>query len=535
MHNKQIHRNLAQIKVFLINALITVVIFGRGTGKTFGVTATWVYDRARKLKGSSGAIMSLSYAHLIDTIIPEMQRGWRTIGLEEGLHYWVRETPPEILRIPQPYLPVDDPKYYIFWANGSVTKLVSQDRKALVNSKSFDYIAFCEGRKLDGKRIEDDVMPTLRGNKEHFGHLPEHHSILIESDLPKDVKGRWFLKYKKKMDTWRVDAIMKLHAYIYNLKNQKTTDKKATDAKIKEANATINEMRKDLTYVGYASTLDNIHALGIKPIKQLRRTLSKRDYEISVLNIEQDEIENCFYADLKDDIHAYEAINYDYIDKQKRLPVRNCLWDADVNPNMKLDIVMDRNLAINFMGVSQRYPKVRKLLKVAYVLAPKSHMDIAQDIADYYQPHQKRVIRLMYNHTMTAGEKHGIKSIAQEVREVFVKNGFTVEMLPLGQAMTHEETHKEWGKLFRGEKNFKFMYNRFNCETWYHACKQTGHLITNTTKGEKFKKDKRSENPNSGIPPWEATHATECVDQLLHFDIRFEIIASIPNSFAAVG
>ena len=56
---RQIHRHPKQLVAFLVNAYITVIAFGRGTGKTHGVTATWLYDRASKLPRSTGFVLSI--------------------------------------------------------------------------------------------------------------------------------------------------------------------------------------------------------------------------------------------------------------------------------------------------------------------------------------------------------------------------------------------------------------------------------------------------------------------------------------------
>lgn len=521
---KEVHRNLPQLKTFLINADFMVCLIARAVGKTHGITATWIYERVKKMPRSHGAILSPSYAHLIDTIIPAMQQGWAELNLLEGTHYWIREKPPIELRIPQPYLPVDDPKYFIFFVNGSVLKLVSQDRKALVNSKSFDYIAVEEGRKVDGQRFDDDVVPTIRGGKQHFGHLPEHHSVLICSDKPKDVEGRWILRYKKKVDVWRVETIMKFQKYkaelVAELEKAKNGTKPKLIQKIEEIEDSIDEMRRDLVCVIEGSTLDNIHALGVKPLKQMRRSLGVKDYDTSVLNLDTDEVENNFYGLLSKEKHGYEAINYKYIDSQVRLPERNCLWDADVNTLQALDIVLDKNLAINCLGVSQRQGKIRRLLNFFYVLAPLTHVDVVDKMCKYYQPHKLKKVRLIYNHTFTAGKRYGMPTAIDEIRAKFESNGYEVGLMPLGQALTHEKVYDEFAKLFRGEQDWVFKFNLNNCEVWYEACKDTKHKMVRNLKGEQFKKDKSSEDPNSGIPPWEATHPTECIDQLLHYDYK---------------
>ena len=529
----ELHRNIPQLLMFLIDAAIMVALFARGTGKTHGVTATWIYLRAKLMPRSQGFILSQSYAHLIDTIIPQMQQGWTEMGLEEDTHYWVRKSPPKELRIPKPYLTVDKPEYFIFWINGSVTKLVSLDRKAMVNSKSFDYGAICEGRKLNGKEIQDSVMPTLRGGRHNllpdgrkFGDLYQHHSLLIETDLPHDEKGRWVLDYQKQVDYQTVNDIMKLQRFKYDKQEAQKKVKSKRDYDelqklINEIDTHIDEMRKDLVFVGKASTLDNIHALGIKALKNLRRNLSPFEWDISVLNIELKEIINCFYRSIDKDKHGYSnAIDYDYVDTLSGKVIRNWRWDKDLDYNQPLIIAMDCNNVHNCKGVMQIQGNIAKIINYKYMISeignPTTHEDLAIWIANYYKGYPKNEIIFVYNNTMIAGEKNGLPSKASEVHYIFRSNGFKVNMVYLGQAMEYEDLISYWDKFCKGELNLKFGFNTLSCEILYDCWKSTGTKIVENKTGRRVKKDKsRERNPN--IPPQEAPHGTEMSDQLLHY------------------
>lgn len=530
---KEVHRNIPQLLVFLINAAITVVIFGRGTGKTRGVTAQWIYERAKKLVRSSGFVLSPTYAHLVDTVIPELKQGWADFGLEEDVHYWLYKFPPEELRIPKPYLTVDNPKYFIFWINGSVTKLVSLDRKALVNSKSFDYGAFVEGRKLNGKIVTDDVMPTIRGGRANllpdgrvFGDLVEHHSKLIESDLPRDIKGRWFLQYKKQTDYETVRDILTIQKRIIFLRDTLTKVTKKVASKITEEIAImeqgIDEMRRDLVYVGKASTLDNIHVLGIPTLKSLYKSLTPTDWDISVLNIEQEEIDDCFYSSISKDVHGYEdAINYKYVDSLTGKLKHDWKWDKDLMYNRRLEIVMDCNAVHNCIGVLQSTDKVIKLVNYFYRIssigAPTDHTTVAQDLCDYYKDFPTREINLIFNHTMIAGKKYGQSSKDEDVSKVLRKNGFKVTPIYIGQAMHHDPLFTTWQKLCQNKLKYRFRFNIHRCSVWYDACKSTPITIKDGRKGEQISKNKKSES--DGTPPQEATHATEAIDQYIQYKV----------------
>lgn len=530
---KEVHRNIPQLTAQLVDAAITVVIFGRGTGKTRGVTAGWIYRRAKELVRSCGFVCSPTYAHLVDTVIPELQQGWADFGLKRNVHYWLYEFPPAELRIPAPFLEVDNPKYFIFWINGSVTKLVSTDRKALVNSKSFDYGAFVEGRKLDGQTVTDDIMPTIRGGRANtlpdgrvFGDIVHHHAKLIESDLPRNIKGRWFLRYQKQSDKETIRDILTIQKRIITLRASLKTAKKKDSILIQEEielmNSAVNEMRKDLVYVGKAATYDNLHVLGTSAIKSLRRSLTDYDWDVSVLNIEQEEIPNCFYSSISKEVHGYEnAINYTYIDSIQGRLKHDWRWDKDLNYSKGLDIVMDCNNAHNCMGILQSTDKQINLLNYLYCLSiigqPTDHTTIAQMVCDYYEGFPTKEIKLIYNHTMIAGKKHGKKAKSDDVVQVFRKNKWQVAEVYLGQAMEHDILFTEWARLCTGKTKLRFRFNYQRCAKWYECCKAAGVLLVTNRKGEQIKKNKSSEKETSGILPEDATHATEAIDQYIQY------------------
>ncbi|MFY7884103.1 MAG: hypothetical protein ACOVOV_04580 [Dolichospermum sp.] len=531
---KKVHRNIPQMLMFLIDAQIMVALFARGTGKTHGVTATWVYLRAKILPRSQGFILSQSYAHLIDTIIPQMQQGWGELGLEEGTHYWIRELPPAELELDKPYLPVDDPKYFIFWINGSVTKLVSLDRKSMVNSKSFDYGAICEGRKLDGVEIHDSVIPTLRGGRANllpdgrrFGELHQHGSLLIETDLPHDIKGRWVLDFKKEVDQTTVDDIMKLQRYKYDklqeLQKAKSQKKKnEIEAILADIENNINMMRHELVFVGKASTLDNIHALGIKPLKKLKRTLTQTDWDISILNLEQEEVLNNFYRSLTRKVHGFIAgFNYEYIDNAPKKEKKNWRWNKGYDYSLPLIICMDTNNAHNCMGVHQIQGNKAKTLKYFYNLSepghPKDYKDLANEIVEYYRGFPSNEIIFVYNNTMVAGMKAGLKTKAQEVIDIF-ETTFNVEDQYLGQAMEHSILIDEWERFLNGEAEIQYMIELQETGPLYKCMKRTPTIIVENSKGRKFKKDKSSERKAG--PQELTTHGTEMEDQFLQYIIQ---------------
>jgi hypothetical protein len=386
---------------------------------------------------------------------------------------------------------------------------------------------------LDGQIVGDDVIPTIRGGRANplpdgkvFGDLVEHHSILIESDLPKTVKGRWFLKYQKLSDHETVRDILTIQKRVISLKASiKSASKKTkldVGVEIAAMQEAMDEMRKDLVYVGKAATYENIHVLGTNTIKSLRKTLTVSDWDISVLNIEQEEVENCFYSSIQKEIHGYDnAINYDYVDRLEGRLKHDWRWDKDLNYSKGLDVVMDCNNAHNCMAILQSTDKEVKLLNYMYSVsvigAPTDHTTVANMVCDYYEDYPMKTITFIFNHTMIAGKKHGKASKSDEVTKAFRARGWSVREVYLGQALNHDPLFSEWANLCTGKTKLRFRFNYQRCLKWYECCKSAGVLLIDGRKGEQIKKNKSSEHATSKILPEDATHATEAVDQYIQY------------------
>lgn len=530
LRNK-VHRNLPQLRAFLVSAQITVILFARATGKTFGVTAPWIYLRAKVLVQSTGFVCSPTYTHLKDTVIPELQKGWKNLGLVKGKHYWLYELPPPELGIPEQHTPIDKPKYFIFWLNGSVTKLVSLDHGALVNSKSFDYGAVVEARKCNKERVYDDLIPTVRGDRDRiinhydktgkithttkFQDYPEHHSWLFESDLPKIKSERWILDFKKEQDPQTVKEILQLMRIKQKLR-------KGAKKALKQINEALNQMRRGLTYVAKASTLDNIHVLGVSTIKNFRKNLTPRDYDISILGIEQEEVEGNFYSALARDKHGYSGINFNKVDKLDWSVKRNWKWHSDLKGS-ELYISFDCNAIHNCIAVFQKNGRRIKLVSYHWLESepgnPKTHKDVTKEFCEYYKGSCVSKVNIIYNHTMIAGAKAGLDTKVDDIVKVISSKDFnyTTRRLYVGQASTHEDIYDNWSKLLKGDEEYEFSYNLQTCDVWYEACKDTPLKIVDGRRGQQIKKNKSSESINSGIEPHKATHATEAGDTFVQW------------------
>jgi hypothetical protein len=518
---KRLHFNLPQLYYYLVQAHITVLLWGRATGKTQGPGAMFTMNNALSMPRSLGGIVTTTYDKHLTMVLPALVQGWAAFGYQENVHYFVRKFPPPNFFPDEPYRAPKKSDHYIPWYNGSGLLLFSLDRPSLSVGASIDYLYGDEAR-LFKKNAINEVILTVRGNAEHFGHLSQHGSILFTTDLPKDSGGNWLFDYVEQMDKEAIDLILALQVKImqvqqlYNDLNKKQQVK--ADRQIQRFNDYINDLRKGLVHVSFASTLDNVHALGIDVIKRFKRMLSDIEFQVSVLSKRLKQVEKGFYALLDGERHYYDAGNHSYMDSLELDYLRDNVhkdsrWDSDTNPYEPLDMGCDYNFAISSVVVGQMKLNMLEIQNVLYVEHPQQLKDLVKQFASYYRHHQCKIVNYHYDHTALQG-RNATSDIryCDEVANCLEFEGWQVNRHYFGQAMSHQSRYMMFAKLFSGDDpNLpKLGFNRANTEILFNLMQETGTV----QRGNLFQKDKSSEK-DKNLKPHEQTHLTEAWDMLV--------------------
>ncbi len=522
----QVHHNWPQIMVNLIQTQIMICIWGRATGKTEGLLADYFYECVRQMPRSLGGIISVTYDKMLTFIIPKLIRGWARLGYRQNEHYWVRQKAPEHLKRPVPFLEVTDPKHFIHHWNGAGQQLISMDRKGKGNAADLDYLGGDEMRFVKQENY-DEVDATVRGNEDHFGHLSLHHSRLLCTDMPRDGIGTWLLDYEDLVDEDVIEMIINIQQHIFNLREklEKIKGKRRREAIEREINKLIsdlNELRSGEVYVSYASTLENIHALGIDVIKNYKRVLSDYAYQLGVLNEKVAYIENGFYPMFDESIHSYTASDHAYMD---RLQIddyttikRDCRWDKDCRNDLPLHIGLDHNKAITCIVVGQQKKRSgRNHIQVQnshHVLEPKKIKHCIDWFAEYYKYREGKTVYYHYDHNSKAGNSSTDYNFADEVQDRLRKAGFTVIGKDQGQAAGHDKKYNFFSDMMAGTDPDlpTWSINTTNNEQLIKVLKTTNTLPGGKENG--FEKDKRKEK-QSGFPQEDAPHITDAHDILI--------------------
>jgi len=538
--SKDLYMNRAQLLSMLVRAHVEVDVWGRGTGKSEGVIAERAVHNVFEMPRSKGIFLGPTYIHLLTNTLPPVIAMWRRMGYHRDVHYFMGRKPPKAWikdgLWPDPYVPPLSYKHTIFWFNGSIQVLVSQDRTENAAGHSVDYIIGDEAKHLNYDKLSE-TFQTNRGNRQYFGDKSEHHSIVFCTDMPTNPKANWIFEYEEQMDKEAVEIVLAIQSEIIKLRNEKISAHKTKrihiDRALKKYNRELNDIRKQLVYYSEFSTLENLQVVGEDYIREQKRVLTPLKYRTSILNEKPGKIEGGFYPMLHEDIHYYVNPNYKFLDSLNfdfsKIKDKDSRSDADVQTDKPLDIALDYNAAINSLTVGQQKENEYLVLNFLFVKSPNLVDAVVKKFVKYYQYHKKKEVHYYYDHTAVGKDALRDYSFADKVMEVLAASGWEIVEHYIGQAPHHNRKYNDINRGLKGESPIpKPRFNRTNCESLIVSMENAD--IRQGPTG--FEKDKTSErDPN--ILPEHATHPSDSFDTLYwgrHMDLFEERDEFIDNT-----
>lgn len=545
------HFNIPQQKAWIVAANITLAIIGRAGGKTHGFIAPVSLRNAKGMPRGGTGFVGPTYIKIENDLIPALVKALEKFGFYEGVDYWIGQTIPKSVDHEKPYECPKNPKYSIFWRNGHIFRLIGLDRKDSGNAQSNDFIISDEAKFIKKTAFDSRIVPTNRGNEDVFGHLSYHHGILFCTDMPTSPESQWLFEYEKMMDQEQIDLIV---SYDYDrqllmteladqllekepgLSKQIKFDKEQllekmrelvikgqlTEAlekrfrtELKRLENNLYELRREAVYFVEASTLDNIDVVTERYLRQMKRVLSPRQFDASILNIREKGADFAFYGTFDEVLHTYSDIDYSYTDQYNSINDLPEPWrkDGDLDTGRGLEIACDWNAAIVSMEIAQEFRHVLKILNSIEVLHPQRIKHLAQKFNDYYINYPKKKVVHHYDQTAIGVDASREISYAAELSRELTNLGWSVEDHYIGAAPTHESRYKLFARVFAEDDiNTKpIRINRSNCdENLIIAIQNTGLLETD--KGHR--KDKKPESSRSAVDPRHAPHHTDAMDTL---------------------
>jgi hypothetical protein len=507
----------------MIAAPNEVVIAGRGTGKTIGILAPKSAQCYLKtMPRGTGVILNATFTQAFTRTLKELIRGWQMLGYQMDHHFLVGTKPTDKWKKKWnwkgPFAPPLDYKYFVSWYNGAVAQIVSQERVGSSNGISIDWIIGDEAKLLNETKLKTELLPANRGIIPAFENNPYHHGITFTTDMPIGTGGRWLLDRINAMDKEVVNQIWQLQVVKYKLINlympkANGGQKKEIEKQVDVIDAELISLRRGLLYYHEASTIDNIHALGIDYIKQQLRDTSTFQFDTQILNIRPLRLEDGFYPDLDENYHGYFKEDEGYFDNRVIDPFDpglDCRKDSDCDPGSALHIALDYNRRIHPIVVGQDNGKEIRALNGLHALYPGKLKEALKLFTEYYKTHKKKVVYYWYDHTAVGGENETEK--CNDVIEALEKDGWIVVPMYIGKAPGHETKYRMWGRLLTEDGHYPrvFRANRENCAKLILSM----GLAAAEQRKDGFGKDKKTEHdPN--FPAEESTHYSDALDMMV--------------------
>lgn len=479
--------NYAQQQLMAVAPKDLYAVCSRAFGKSEGIDAPRLLLNMQSMPRSAGAILSPTYAKLLQNTLPAIFHALERLGLKRNIHFFLGRKPPKSFGFQTPYINPFSYDHVLSLYNGSIAHLVSFDRTMSVNSMSLDWINGPEAKFLDFDKVKNEVLPANRGNINYFGHVPWHHGQTYTTDMPTNKSGMWILDKEKDMDRELIELI-KITYYHWKILKDTKNRSPYHERKLNQlTNDLVMFRRQALMYVEF-NVFDNIDVLGETFIKDMKRDLPPIIFRAAILNERFTKLENGFYPNLDEKIHTYESYDYEYLEKLrtnqydinlKKTASVDCRHDGDILKNKNLCIAFDYNANINWVITGQEYNNEMRTLGSLYVKNYEKLRALCRKWCDYYQHHAEKTVVYYYNQS-------AIKSAyADEKAEAFYEiviaelsnREWIVESVYMGAMMAHNVKHQYIDDALKGIKYLFPKFNKYNNEALLLAMWQTGIKI----------------------------------------------------------
>lgn len=494
---KRIYFNDPQRLTQLIGANITVIVAGRRTGKTDGISAPFVLRNMQRMAGSTGAIVVPTFKHGLTNTLPGLLAAWERWGYRRGIHYEVGRKPPKSFGTP--IIEPADYEHILSFYNGSIAVIISQDRPGSSNSLTLSWVLIDEARFINYEKLKDETLPANGGIRSHFGKHSYNHSMMILSDMPQTKKGSWFLGYREKMNPELIDTIKGIIYEIWKTK-ERIRDLKRSSKPIpqylrgylRRLDTSLNKLRSVAVYYKEYSSIENLQLLGENYIRQMKRDLTPLTFQTSILCKRIGIAKDGFYSSMREK-HKYDANNNDYLDTlgfSSDIIALDSRADSDVNPLAPICIGMDYNANINWIVAAQPVGNRLNVIKSFYTKYERKIPALIEDFCTYYSWHQTKTV-IYYYDTTALGANYAVNE--QDFRWVIIhefrRHGWQINDIYIGQPMRHDEKYLLINQAFAGKQRLMPFFNRQNNDDLILAIQSAG--VSRGRNG--FRKDKAGE------------------------------------------
>lgn len=494
-----IYMNPAQRAVYNYRCRNTTVEAGRGTGKTDGLITPEMAGCIQSMPRGTGLFLGNSIKQLFTKTVPKTLYSLeRMTGLKEGVHFF-RGHAPAKCNFKEPIVKPKVWENCIHFWNGFVYYMISTGVKAAANGMDSCSIIGDECRFMPEGLIKAEILPTLRGiNTNHPGFdenlNPYYKSIFFVSDAPLTKRQAWL---RKRRDEQTPEINRKIAEMI---REAQVCPEIVQSPKYQRE---LNKLRCQASIYFSFSSIENIDILGEQFIRTMQKELTPTMFDISIRNVEKEEINDGYYANFDPDVHCYlsndeeqlEAaqkyskrtitqiysggrtlrVESESIDLNELSKAQDCCLDTDIKPGEPLRIAFDYNAHINCLVIGQTDSRsntsVLRILNSMTNVKNTRIEGLCKMFCKYYEPHRLtcRDVIFYYDDTAKQGaayasERHEETRFYNIVKKVLRSHGWNVIEVAMGRPMSHNKKYEFLNGCFAGTQRPFLRINKENNE-----------------------------------------------------------------------
>ena len=515
--------NPAQAYMLALMTKNMTMVGGRGIGKGL-IAASLLRRNAEGMPGSNTALVGPNSKRMWTNIIPSWDTHLRRWGFIENVHYAWGKKPAKAWGWKEPIIKPMNWENTLSFYNGSYATVISQDRKGTSNSQSFDFVLIDEAKFINFEQLKDETIPANRGNGNVFGHLYYHHGIAKFSDMPTTKKGSWFLHDREKCDKEKVALLEGLLAELTRvrsfMKDKVNAHQSPSSSELyyfRRLSRTINQLRADTFLYKEFSSIENIEILGEDFIAQCYRDMPPATFSTTIMCRRVEHSSDSFY-NAKTDRNLYTFVNKTFIDSlgydMDKLRHVDRRTDGDIDLTAPLWVAMDANANINWAVIGQPGADMKlRILKSFFVKYERRLPELVDDICQYYAHLKHKEVIFCFDSTFV-GNNYGVSKadFHTVVKECFIRNGWVVRELYIGQPWQHPVKQQLINGMFLGQRTYRILINEENNPDLLNSI-DSAMTVNGTNQKDKSgeKKPETEEDPLQGRTDGSDAFDTLCI------------------------
>lgn len=511
MEERKVYMHEGQLRYCLVSANSSVNICSRRWGKSY-IVAARIHENVLEMPGSLGVFVASSFRQAHSRTLPSALMALDDLfGWKRDVHYVVGKRPSKALGFLDPIFQPSDLKDVVWFYNGTLMVVVSQEVTLSANSLTIHWLVADEAKGLNEQRLSDEILPALGGSRRHFGDAAKYPHAWGQhyfTDMPTAKEGLWLVRrFKDREDRPLYDDMWAEAVAIARLEQNG-----GTPYYIEQKRRALNLRRAEAFYYQQRPIYDNWKVVGLDYIARCKRDLPNLVYRTSMLCQPPDKIDRLFYESFDPARHTYEATDNARLSGDYTEQHYDSLFDTDCDPKKPLAISFDYGKLINWVVVAQVDGNVHRTLKSIFTKDQRRLRDLIGLFCDYYAPHANKTVMYYYDATaLPQGYVEYGHSAYDIVHEEMRKRGWTVVDMYLSTPMRHERKFGHVNEGFKGKEALLPMLNRENNRDLIQAL-QFAQLVIGSKGIQKDKSGEKTPESDTTLPLEWRTDATDAWD-----------------------